>query len=338
MIHPCFQCSKLQERINLIIDENKKIREELNKHIPFINILQKYNIYDINIFEEEIKNIIIYNKNKKINYDFDEKKNNTYNINNDKNFNISIQNEHIGINEESSEINNDINLKEEITTNFDNLGNISENTNEFSNNDQNNKKGLNGHKIDDIVDNINNSVENASFDVKKSKVSDIIIKRIIDFYNNYEDKYKLSFGDNKKVNNIVNNINLIYGTLNKRKSKIIYNYYNLYNEYLKEKNKNQKLKFNEYICYKADDVRRYNEKVKRSYILFSDLLNVVKDIENYGKKGRGKEITIVNILGKCTLSIDKLYKLRNNNYNKLIEFLKPIIINECKNDYEKSIT
>jgi hypothetical protein len=72
-------------------------------------------------------------------------------------------------------------------------------------------------------------------------------------------------------------------------------------------------------------------------MLFNDLLNIVKDIKDYGKKGRGKEITIVNILGKCTLSIDKLYKLRNDNYNKLIKFLKPIIINKCKNDYKKSI-
>lgn len=219
MTHLCFQCSKLHKKIDLIIDEN-------NKYKPFIYILQKYNIYDISILEEELKNVIIYNKkddeNDKIKYNSSLNKNNVYNINNDRN-----------------------------------------------------------------------------------------------------------------VNNIVNKINLMYETLNKRKSKIIYNYYDLYNEYLKEKQKNIKLKFNEFICYRADNVKRYNEKVKRSYMLFNDLLNIVKDIKDYGKKERGKEITIVNILGKCRLSIDKIYKLRNNNYNKLIKFLKPIIINECKNDYNE---
>lgn len=308
MLHTCSECLKLQKKLHFIIDSN-------NKYIPFINILQKYNIYDINVLEDKLKNIVIYNKT---NIGSDENKNykNQSEDNNDKKINIPIQSKHI-------EINDNIESKPSKIVSLEN--NI-ENVNNNNDNPEN------------IVYDINNfKIKNASFNIIKSKVSDIILKRIIDLYNNNENKYKLPFGSNKKVNNVVNKINLAYVTLNKRKSRIIYNYYDLYNEYLKEKQKNVELKFNEYICYRVDNIKRYNEKVKRCYMLFNNLLNIVKDIKDYGKKKRGKEITIVNILGKCSLSIDKIYKIRNNNYNKLIEFLKPIIINECINDYNASL-
>lgn len=212
------------------------------------------------MLEEKLKSIVIYNKN---NYESDEKninqsigEENMNNKNKPEDNNIPIQSSHI-------EINDNIELK---PSNIVSLKNNLENVNNKYNNSEN------------IVYDINNfKIKKASFNIIKSKVSDIVLKRIIDLYNNNENKYKLPFGSNKKVNNVVNKINLAYETLNKRKSRIIYNYYDLYNEYLKEKQKNVELKFNEYISYRADNIKRYNEKVKRCYMLFNNLLNIVKD-------------------------------------------------------------
>lgn len=32
--------------------------------------------------------------------------------------------------------------------------------------------------------------------------------------------------------------------------------------------------------------------------------------------------------------MNKLYKLRNDNYNKLLEFLKPLCIDACEQNYK----
>ncbi len=97
------------------------------------------------------------------------------------------------------------------------------------------------------------------------------------------------------------------------------------------------IKYNNYTC----DINRHTEKSKRSYEFVNELLEYVKDIRH--EKLFEKMIklnTLIKILSKCRLSVDKLYKIRKNNYNELIEFLKPLILENIEKDinYHKELS
>lgn len=161
-----------------------------------------------------------------------------------------------------------------------------------------------------------------------SKYSNLVINRIIKFYNTYEEEQKkLNYGGNE-VDKIKIKISEKYDTINKNKSEIIYENYELYKNYLMNKKIDNSITLIKFIGNDGN-IDRYGEKVKRCYEFFNDIFEITKEIP-FG--GYGKIFTIIRILKQCRLSIDKLYKIRKDNYDELIKFLNPILIERCKKE------
>lgn len=309
--------SKLQTMHHNYESLNNEVTILKNKLIiyePYIDIIIKYNITDTNMLEDKLKKQIAgksHDEKKYVNKDVDvldelNIKDKTLN-NASKNVEIKKIKEDIVNNINGNSVNNENNSKIKINPSN-------------SEHDKTVSKDI-GNKKESITSN------------DKVKVSDSIIKRIKNFYNSYkEDNFKIIF-DNSEIDNIKNSINDNYEVINFNKSTIIYNNYLLYKKYLEAKKENKKLLFINFISEKKD-VNRYSEKAKRCYEFFDKLINIVKDIPSHEKNS--KTNIIIDVLQQCRLSTDKLYKIRNNNYNELINFLEPIIINKCKNKYEQN--
>lgn len=166
----------------------------------------------------------------------------------------------------------------------------------------------------------------------KVKHSTTIICRIKNFY--YENDKLIINYNNPEVDNLKYQINNNYEIINLNKSKNIYNHYMIYKKYLEAKEKYNKLTFLNFIEYNTEGIGRFTEKVKRCYIFFNDLLNIIKDIPNYFESSNID--VLIDILKRCRLSVDKLYKIRGEDYKELIAFLSPIIIKTCNAKYEKN--
>lgn len=190
------------------------------------------------------------------------------------------------------------------------------------------------------INDLNKQIDNNTLNVKNEdpkikveknndvKYSSIVLNRIKEFYINFI-KYNLYDGNNNEIydiNKIKYEIDLDYKTINSKKANIIYVYYKLFKLYLDEKQKNEKLKFLEFINHTPIE-KRYNEKVNICYKFIRDILEKVKDIninENI------KRNIIINILSNCRLSINKLYRIRGKEYIQLIDFISPFYIERCK--------
>lgn len=179
--------------------------------------------------------------------------------------------------------------------------------------------------------NIINKNEDPKIKVEKNndvKYSSIVLNRIKDFYINFI-KYNLYDGNNNEIYDIKKlkyEIDLDYKAINSKKANIIYIYYKLFKLYLDEKQKDEKLKFLEFINHKPIE-KRYNEKVNICYKFIRDVLEKVKDI-NINEEI--KQNIIINILSNCRLSINKLYRIRGKEYIQLIDFISPFYIERCK--------
>jgi hypothetical protein len=104
-----------------------------------------------------------------------------------------------------------------------------------------------------------------------------------------------------------------------KKINLIFNYYNVYKKYSNTKENDINLKLKDFIgsyCTKED---RISEKLKICYEFIKELFD---DNQNNDKDN------IKKILIKCKLSINKLYKIRGDNYNTLIKFIKKQIASE----------
>lgn len=190
------------------------------------------------------------------------------------------------------------------------------------------------------INDLNKQIDNNTLNVKNEdpkikveknndvKYSSIVLNRIKEFYINFI-KYNLYDGNNNEIYDIKKikyEIDLDYKTINSKKANIIYVYYKLFKLYLDEKQKNEKLKFLEFINHTPIE-KRYNEKVNICYKFIRDILEKVKDIninENI------KRNIIINILSNCRLSINKLYRIRGKEYIQLIDFISPFYIERCK--------
>lgn len=197
----------------------------------------------------------------------------------------------------------------------------------------------------DYID-MKNKMENNKLENNKLKEELKTYKDLINFNNNNNKKYleeikynyynyvngNVEVNDNNNKNEEIDRtqylINNNYDTIYYNKSKLIYNYYLLYRNYLKEKEFDIKafIKNN----YKYNDT--FIEKIKISYKFFNDILLIVKDIPSYLRNS--KINTLIDILKKCRITENKLYNLENGSYNDLIGFITPIIITECKRKYE----
>lgn len=188
---------------------------------------------------------------------------------------------------------------------------------------------LSNEVLDLKKENINASKNHEKENTQKS--SSLLVEKIkIYYYNGNKDL--LPFMGNDKVSHINYDINNCYGKINKNKAELIVKYYELYYNYMKNE---EKIKFTDFIKYNnyTCDINRHTEKSKRSYEFVNELLEYVKDIRH--EKLFEKMIklnTLIKILSKCRLSVDKLYKIRKNNYNELIEFLKPLILENIEKD------
>lgn len=173
----------------------------------------------------------------------------------------------------------------------------------------------------DLINIINNNKNQ-----KKDNILDIIKSNYVNY------KINIEIVDNNiddTIHLIDDNYNIIY--LNK--SKLIYNYYVIYIKYLDIKKKNKKMEFDYFIKHNYKNNCLPLDKIKRSYEFFNDLLIVIKDIPSYFKYT--KINILIEILKRCKLSVNILFKLENNEYEDLIDFLKPLIMEECKLKYEK---
>lgn len=335
----------LNYNYNSLKSDYEKLKEEITilktkyeKYDLIIDILIKHNICDANILEDKIKigqsdsdhEKIDINNDVNILNELDIKKNASKNVEIKKVRNVADQNK---------------NKIESISLKRDDIKNIKNNSkNEITEKDDHNKKENIGNLEEvtypknniNIASNNKNGDGDISSDDKSSnnkvKISDSIVNRIKSFYykNDYgfDVKYDMSF-----TNSIKSDINNNYDNIYKNKSEIIYNYYKLYKKYLEAKNNDNKLSFSKFVDYNNKDTNRYNEKVMICYKFFNNLIDIVKDVPEYGDYSKINKL--IDIISKCRLSIDKLYKIRKDNYIELINFLSPIIIDECKNKYEQ---
>lgn len=192
--------------------------------------------------------------------------------------------------------------------------------------------GLSNEVLDLKKKNINASKNKEN--ENKQKTSSLLVEKIkIYYYNGNKDI--LPFMGNDNVSHINYDINNCYGKINKNKAELIVKYYELYYNYMKNKKNDEKLKFTDFIKYNnyTCDINRHTEKSRRSYEFIKELLGYVKDIRH--EKLFEKMIklnTLIKILSKCRLSVDKLYKIRKNDYNELIEFLNPLIVENIEKD------
>lgn len=156
-------------------------------------------------------------------------------------------------------------------------------------------------------------------------------KYLHEIYNNYNKNNKFVI-NNEELKVIQNSINNNYDSIYFKKSNIIYNYYEIYYNYLNEKKNNNNLLFEDFILNKNINDKNFIEKVKISYKFFNELLTIVEPVPGYLKYS--KVNVLIDILKKFKLTENKLQKLEKNEYNQLIDFLKPIILDECKKKYE----
>ncbi len=333
--------SKLQtmhHNYEILKEEVTVLKEKLDNYKPYIDIINKYDIHDVNIFEHKLKktNEIgfqdnnneneeqqIYKLNIKNNVDIESNIIDNIKINSKDNKNNEMFKNELDIQKQKYENKLKIIKEEKDKT----INSLTKQLDGIQNNEDNNKNKKIG--IDPFPGNIEKLKNDASQFKNKDnlKYSNIVIERIKKFYNNYkEDKFKINF-NNVEIDNIKDSINNNYDTININKSKIIYNSYLLYKKYLETKKENNDLLFVDFIS-ENKDINRYSEKAKRCYEFFNELLNITKDIK--GHQIYSKINIILDILAKCRLSLDKLYKIRNDNYNELINFLRPIIIKECQ--------
>lgn len=208
----------------------------------------------------------------------------------------------------------------------------------FNNTSMVNKDNIENNKpnFDDSENENSSSIESDDINFentksKKNKCSDIIVKRIIKFYNKHNEDAdiirSLSKGKGKinKIDQIKIDIWRKYNIINKNKVELIQKNYCLYKLYLENKKENSKNSFIKFLGQNPD-IDRYNEKAYRCYKLFNDLFELIKNDKIEEDK---KNNIIIDILRKCRFSIDKLYKIRENNYEEFINFLKNILIEKC---------
>lgn len=153
-----------------------------------------------------------------------------------------------------------------------------------------------------------------------------------EIYNNYNEKNKIIINDNEELKSIQNSINNKYDDIYFNKSNIIYNYYEIYYNYLNEKKNNNNLLFENFILNKNINDKNFIEKIKISYKFFNELLTIAEPVRGYLEYS--KINVLIDILKKCKITESKLQKLKNDEYTQLINFIKPIILDECKKKYE----
>lgn len=221
-----------------------------------------------------------------------------------------------------------LNLNDNIK--IDDYVSIDNNSNEIINETRN---GINDiyEKLQNMNKNINKNIIDLINikDLNNKKVSNSILDKIKKCYNNYKNNNFLIKYDETYVDDFKYKINQNYENIYINKVKIIYNYYELYKQYLIEKEKNSKLIFIQFVGYNTSDVASYNEKAKICYEFFDCLLNTANEIVLSDTSLKYKNI-IIDVLKKCKISINKLYNLRKENYNEMVEFLIPIIKEKCK--------
>lgn len=196
---------------------------------------------------------------------------------------------------------------------------------------------LNKHKIeniDDLIDIIENFKKYNIIHNNKIINNNIekgfnVLENIINNYKTDNIDLELSYDNNEeKIDIHKYYINKNNNSIYSNKSDLIYNYYEIYKIYLDKKNNNAKLYFEDFIKHNYKDNGLYVKKIEISYEFFSDLLNIANNIKN---RSESEKIYILKeILKKCRLSINKLYKIKENSYKELIDFLKPIILEKCK--------
>lgn len=194
--------------------------------------------------------------------------------------------------------------------------------------------------INDIYERLQNMNENISKniidlinikDLNNKRVANSILNRIKKYYNNYKINNFLIKYDETPLDDFKYKIYQNYENIYINKAKIIYNYYELYKEYLIEKEKDSKLIFIQFVEYNTSDIASYNEKARISYEFFDCLLTTANEMELSDTSLKYKNIyIIIDVLKMCKISIDKLYNLRKEKYNEMVEFLKPIIKEKCK--------
>lgn len=225
--------------------------EDLCSFIKFLYDNKEDLIDYINNKKNKIDNSILLNEIK------DEKEINNLEIQN--NINIASKNEEIKNIENNENYNDQYKIDEKVTiednleyTSVENSSNNS-NTNTINDNsinienaskDENEEIETVSLKRDDVKINEDNDQNNDQY---KVKISFSIVNRIKNFYNNYyENKLNVKY-DGTSIDNVKININDNFDTINKTKSEIIYNYYNLYNKYMEVKMSDNNLSFNDYI-------------------------------------------------------------------------------------------
>jgi cell division protein FtsB len=324
--------TKLRNRLNEIEEENEnifKINTEMEKNIDELNkandiyedTIDKQTQYltQNGIHDKDTYINIIENKDKILKYDYINKK-----LLEKK---IDIEN----IDETINNINKDITINNSLLTfssSIDNNNNIQEPSTPVPNvNVNDNLLPISSNSTD-----ANNKKDNASKMENKVKYSTKVLDGIINFYNNYDKSKFIIKEDKSNTDNIKRDINDTYDDIYSNKIIIIYNYYKLYNEYLKEKKNNIKLKFSNYIDDENNEVIRYKEKVIICYNFIKNLLEKVDNMPSFF--GEDKMFSLINLLSKCRLSINKLYKLRKNEYKNLLDFLIPLYITKYKESYD----
>lgn len=168
---------------------------------------------------------------------------------------------------------------------------------------------------------------------KKVKICDSSSKTIIETINNDYYIYDyIKYHDDKNTN-----IDKIYKNVNKYNDdkriiniKVILEWFKLYDFYFEEKNKNDNLSFEDFINYNKKKFKyiekTYNFKYK-VYRCYKFILKIKSKIPNYENND-----ILIEVLTRCNLTYGKLYKLKKEDINILVNFIfeKYTLIKESK--------
>lgn len=190
------------------------------------------------------------------------------------------------------------------------------------------------NKLNNVLTSFNiRNIDELSYIIENNKnINENRKNYLHEICNNYNKNNKIVINNNEEIKIIQKSINNNYNDIYFKKSNIIYNYYEIYYNYLNEKKNNNKLLFENFIFNKNINDNNFIEKVKMSYKFFNELLTIVEPIPGYLKYS--KVNVLIDILKKCKITENKLQKLEKDEYTQLINFLKPIILDECKKKYE----
>lgn len=170
-----------------------------------------------------------------------------------------------------------------------------------------------------LFDNNNKKLEK----IKNTDIenTDIGLKRIKkNYYSYYNSLYPEDNKNNINVNTIYKNVNKYNNDKKLININVIYEWYKLYNFYIKETIEiNKNITFDEYVNYNKnrfkyiEKIYRFKNKVYKCYLF---VVEIQKHISNFLEND-----DLIDILKKCNLSYSKIYKLKHVDMKNLIDFI-----------------